>query len=272
MRQTISVIMRRMAGTPTLVMEPSRWLFPVLHSLGTIPARQAILRRLGYRFQSSTWLWSWTRLLAPAPLGRGPLQPLAWAALAFWIFSSKTLSRSTQLRSISKSHSGTTRCKEWKAFGRHQFCQLPKPWLNNRALPWAPSRLRSSTNWSCCRLTKRARSCSSLGTRTNCKAASFAIEVIAQIARQGPAVDGIVLAPLPFLLRAIGGTDQALGPAGRQLPVEPVTKRACFVDDHHLLGELKLLVYIKRHLGFVPQVLHRSNRGVVDLAGGLIVP
>jgi hypothetical protein len=43
MRQTISVIMRRMAGTPTLVIEPRRWLSPVLHSLGAIPARQAIL-------------------------------------------------------------------------------------------------------------------------------------------------------------------------------------------------------------------------------------
>jgi hypothetical protein len=45
-RQTISTMIRRRAGTPTLVIEPRRSLSPVLHSLGTIPARQAILRRL----------------------------------------------------------------------------------------------------------------------------------------------------------------------------------------------------------------------------------
>src|ERR1700721_2569888 len=39
-------MIRRRAGTPTLVIEPRVSLSPVLHSLGTIPARQAILRRL----------------------------------------------------------------------------------------------------------------------------------------------------------------------------------------------------------------------------------
>src|SRR6266403_5955 len=81
-----------------------------------------------------------------APLGRRPLQRLARATLARRIFSSSFLSRSTQVSSSSNNHPGTSWLKRLKALGRHQFFQLPKPRLSNKALPMAPSRLRSSTS------------------------------------------------------------------------------------------------------------------------------
>src|SRR5207249_9685287 len=83
--------------------------------LGTIPARHAILRRLPYSSQSSTSLWSWARLAAPAPLGRGPLQRLARATLARQIFSSSALSRSTQFSSSSTIQPGSIRLNSCNA-------------------------------------------------------------------------------------------------------------------------------------------------------------
>ncbi len=55
--------------------------------------------------------------------------------------------------------------------GRIAAAQSTLPILISNA--FAPSRLRSSTSWSCWRLAKRACSCASVGTRTNCNAASL---------------------------------------------------------------------------------------------------
>ena len=82
----------------------------------------------------------------------------------------------------------------------------------------------------------------------------------------------IVLAPLPFLLSAIGRTDKALDPAALQLSIKHVTQRPSFVDHHYFLGLLKLLFNVKQHFGFAPQVHHCANDGVVDLACHLIAP
>src|SRR5260221_14405008 len=118
-------MMRRIAGTLTLVIEPSRWPLPVLHSLGTIPAKHPILRPLLHSFQSKTAAPTFTRLGPPTPLGRGPWHCLAKLTFACWIFSCRRRNRSTQVLSSSTTQLLSTWLRRSKLFLRHQFFQLP---------------------------------------------------------------------------------------------------------------------------------------------------
>src|SRR5260221_13082220 len=76
--------------------------------------------------------------------------------------------------------------------------------------------------------------------------------------------------PLPLLLAAARCTYQALNIACLQPPIQRVTQWPGFVEHHHFLGLLSLLLNVKQKRFFAPEALRYSHRPIIDLARRLI--
>ena len=74
------------------------------------------------------------------------------------------------------------------------------------------------------------------------------------------------LASLPFLFTAIRRTNIAAHLARFQRSIKHITQWLGFVDHYHFLGLFLLLLHEKQQLFLAPEVCHRSNRSIVDLA------